>query len=144
MAVEDPPGFESYLHNENSESREHNHKFKLPEVIGILPIRNAVAYPGTVMPLSIGRERSKNLLADIKPNESIIGLVTQHNPQTDRPAFSNIYPIGTAASVLKLIKIPQGSINIIVHGIVRFKIVKPIATEPYLKAVVKQLDIQTK
>jgi ATP-dependent Lon protease len=144
MVVEDPPSFERYLHNENAELHEHNHELKLPDVIGILPIRNAVAYPGTVMPLAIGRERSKNLLADIKPNESIIGLVTQHNPETDKPDFNDIYSVGTVASVLKLIKIPQGSINIIVHGIARFKIVKPIATEPYLKAAVQPLSVKTK
>jgi ATP-dependent Lon protease len=144
MVIEDPTGFDPYLQNDTAELRDHNHELKLPEVIGILPIRNAVAYPGTVMPLAIGRERSKNLLADIKPNESIIGLVTQHNPETDKPNFSDIYSVGTLASVLKLIKTPQGSINIIVHGIVRFKIVKPVTTEPYLKATVQQLDVQTK
>ncbi|MBN1392888.1 MAG: endopeptidase La [Sedimentisphaerales bacterium] len=144
MVAGDPVGFDPYLQNEPAELREHNHEIKLPKVIGILPIRNAVAYPGTVMPLAIGRERSKNLLADIKPNESIIGLITQHNPETDRPNFGDIYSVGTLASVLKLIKTPQGSINIIVHGIVRFKIVKPVATEPYLKATVQQLNVQTK
>ena len=144
MALDDPTGFDPYLQNETTVLHEHNHKLKIPNVIGILPIRNAVAYPGTVMPLAIGRERSRNLLADIKPNESIIGLVTQHNPETDRPSFNDIYSVGTLASILKSIKTPQGSINIIVHGIVRFKISKPIATEPYLKAAVQQLYVQTK
>jgi len=144
MTPEDPVNLEYHLLNETGQSQEHNHKLKLPEVIGILPIRNAVAYPGTVTPLAIGRQRSKQLLADTKPNESIIGLVTQHNPETDRPGFNDIYPVGTAASVLKLIKIPQGSINIIVHGVARFKIIKPIATEPYLKAAVQLLSVKTK
>ena len=79
-------GTEQYLTGDN-QPRENNHEAKLPEEIGILPIRNTVAYPGTVTPLAIGRERSRALLADTKPNESIIGLVTQQNPQTDRPGF---------------------------------------------------------
>ncbi len=143
MMPEDPVNLEYHLLNETGPLHEHNHIFKLPETIGILPIRNAVAYPGTVTPLSIGRERSKQLLTETRPNESIIGLVTQHNPETNRPNFNDIYSVGTAASILKLIKIPQGSINIIVHGIARFKIVKPIATEPYLKATVQLLRVKT-
>jgi len=135
---------EQNLKNEAGQSHEHNHEFKLPEVIGILPIRNVVSFPGTVTPLAIGRERSRRLLADAEPNESIIGLVTQHNPETDRPDFSDIYPVGTAASVLKVIKIPHGTINVVVHSITRFKIVKPIATEPYLKAAVQLLDVKGK
>ncbi|MFH1614426.1 MAG: endopeptidase La [Planctomycetota bacterium] len=116
--------------------------FRLPEVIGILPIRNAVAYPGTVMPLAIGRDRSKRLLDDIVVNESIIGLVTQRDPQTEKPTPEQIYRIGTAASVLKIIKMPQGSVNIIVHGIARFRITEFVATEPYLKAKVKHLPVK--
>ncbi|HUS71841.1 MAG TPA: endopeptidase La [Sedimentisphaerales bacterium] len=144
MSAEEPTNLEHYLHNENPELRENNHEFKLPDTIGILPIRNAVAYPGTVTPLAIGRERSKALLADTRPNESIIGLVTQHNPKTDRPNFDDIYSIGTAASVLKITKMPQGSIHIIVHGIDRFKITERLTTEPYLKAAVELLSVKTK
>ncbi|MHC4160345.1 MAG: endopeptidase La, partial [Planctomycetota bacterium] len=134
--------FEQNSNNETGKSQEHNHEFELPEVMGILPIRNVVAFPGTVTPLAIGRERSRRLLADTEPNESIIGLVTQHNPETDRPDFNDIYRVGTAASVLKVIKIPRGTINVVVHGLARFKIIKPIATEPYLKAAVEHLDVK--
>jgi len=144
MSAEDPASLEPYLRNEKAELRENNHEFKLPDVIGILPIRNAVAYPGTVTPLAIGRKRSKALLADIKPNESVIGLVTQHNPETDRPNFDDIYSIGTAASVLKITKMPQGSIHIIVHGIARFTITERLTTEPYLKAAVKLLNVKAR
>ena len=115
-----------------------------PDELGILPIRNTVAYPGTVTPLTVGRERSKALLADTVPNESLIGLVTQRNPDTDKPGFGQLYTVGTAASVLKIIKMPQGSVNIFVHGIARFKIVKPVATRPYLKARIKMLPIKTR
>ena len=118
--------------------------FQLPSEIGILPIRSAVAYPGTVMPLAIGRERSKRLISDITPQETIFGLIAQKNPETDNPGAGDLYSVGTAASVLKVIKMPQGSVNIIVHGIARFRIKKIVTTEPYLKARVELLQTQTR
>ncbi len=144
MIKKDPDSIEHYLHDENKELREKNHELKLPEVLGILPIRNTVAYPGTVTPLAIGRQRSKALLADTKPNESIIGLVTQHNPKTDRPDFDDIYSVGTVASILKVIKMPQGLTHVVVHGIARFRIKKPIALEPYQKARVQLLNVKAR
>jgi len=142
MIAEDPTtGEPSTGKGEKADSRNNNQELKLPEVIGILPIRNVVAYPGTVTPLSIGREASKALLAEIQPNESIIGLLTQRNPQTEQPGFDDLYSVGTSAAVLKVIKMPQGSINIFVHGIARFKIIEPVAKEPYLKAKIQTLNI---
>ena len=84
VAEDDPVPIETFLHNGDGQTNENNQGFKLPDVIGILPIRNAVAYPGTITPLAIGRKRSKALLADTTPNESIIGLLTQRNPNTDK------------------------------------------------------------
>jgi len=106
--ADEPADLERYLQDENAELNQHNRKLRLPGVIGILPIRNAVAFPGTVTPLAIGRKRSQRLLADTKPNESIIGLVTQRNPETDRPNFNDIHSVGAAATVLKVIRMPQG------------------------------------
>jgi len=137
---EGPARFEPYPYDDDNQSNESNQRFKLPQVIGILPIRNAVAYPGTLTPLAIGRKRSKALLADTEPNESIIGLLTQRNPDTDRPDFDDLYSIGTAASVLKVTKLPQGSIHIVVHGIARFRVLEKVATKPYLKARIQPLN----
>jgi ATP-dependent Lon protease len=117
-------------------------EFKLPEEIGILPIRSAVAYPGTVMPLAIGRQRSKRLIADLSPQETIFGLVAQIDPDIEDPKPSDLYKVGTAASVLKVIRMPQGSINIVVHGIMRFRIVEFTATEPYLKAKIEPVEVR--
>ena len=118
--------------------------FKLPDEIGILPIRSAVAYPGTVMPLAVGRDRSKKLVTDIAPKETVFGLVAQKNPEIESPSPSDMYRVGTAASVLKVIQMPHGSVNIVVHGIARFEIVKFTATEPYLKAKVRLLPVQVR
>jgi ATP-dependent Lon protease len=145
MVEEDPvDDIGQLLHNENEHIRNNNHEFKLPDTISILPIRNAVSFPGTITPLAIGRNTSKALLADTKINESIIGLVTQRNPETETPTFGDLYSVGTAASVLKIIKMPQGSIHIVVHGITRFKIIETVATQPYLKARVRMLNVKTR
>jgi ATP-dependent Lon protease len=142
MISEEPENLQPFLSDDKMELRDNNTELKMPEVIGILPIRNVVAYPGTVTPLAIGRERSKALLADIRPNESVIGLVTQRNPETDKPDFKDLYSVGTTASVLKIFKMPQGSINIVVHGIGRFRIKEQIDSEPYLKARVELLEFK--
>ena len=142
--AEEGTDLDAYPAQEDAGAPEGDLSPTLPDVIGILPVRNTVAYPGTVTVLTVGRERSKALLADTVPNESLIGLVTQRNPDTDRPGFGQLYTVGTAASVLKVIKMPQGSVNIFVHGIARFKIVKPVATTPYLKARVRLLPVRTR
>jgi len=132
---------DSQLNQTNTPSEQ---EFRLPEIIGILPIRSAVAYPGTVMPLAIGRERSKRLIADIEPQKTIFGLVAQKNPDSEDPGMDDLYSVGTAASVLKVIRMPQGSINIIVHGIVRFRILEFIQKDPYLKARVQVIPTRTR
>jgi len=142
--AEDPDSIDIYLNSDSDPLQNMQNKLMLPDTIGILPIRNAVAFPGTVTPLAIGRQRSKRLLVDTKPNESLIGLLTQRNPQTDMPRFRDLYSIGTIASVLKIIKMPQGSIHVVVHGIARFKIVRPVATKPYLKARAILLDTKVR
>ena len=144
VGAEEARGVEHFLQDDDADSREHDREIALPKVIGILPVRNAVAFPGTVTPLAIGREKSKRLLEHTVPNESIIGLVAQRNPETDKPGFSDLYRVGVAASVLKVIKMPQGSINVVVHSIGRLAIVSPVATKPYLKARVRPLRVKAK
>ena len=144
VMAEETAHFQPYLYDDDNQSQENAQAFKLPEVVGILPIRNAVAYPGTIMPLAIGRKKSKALLADTEPNETIIGLLAQRNPETDRPDFDNLYSIGTAISVLKVTKLPQGSIHVVVHGIARFKIIEKVAIKPYLKARIQPLSTKVR
>jgi len=142
LTADEPVSIDPYIYDGDTELQPDNYKLRQPNIIGILPIRNVVSYPGTVTPLAIGRKRSKALLADIIPNESVIGLLTQRNPKVDVPGFKDLYTVGTTASVLKVIKLPQGSMHIVVHGIARFKIVETLSTKPYLKAKVKYLDVK--
>ncbi|MHC4231947.1 MAG: LON peptidase substrate-binding domain-containing protein, partial [Planctomycetota bacterium] len=126
------------------EENGNNHEYELPAEIGILPIRSAVAYPGTVMPLAVGRERSKRLIKDITPQDTIFGLLAQKNPDVENPGAKDLYTVGTVASVLKVIRMPQGSVNVVVHGITRFKVIRFTGTKPYLKARIKPLPVRVR
>lgn len=133
-----------YLNVDETSMSEAEHSFRLPEVIGILPIRSAVAFPGTVMPISVGRQQSRKLIEDVVPHETIFGLVAQRNAATEDPGPEDLYTVGTASSVLKVINMPHGTVNIIVHGIARFEIIEIVQVKPYIKARVRMLNGKTR
>lgn len=135
---------ESFLEGENTDSSEGPKEIELPEVIGILPVRNAVIFPGTVAPLAIGREKSRKLLENCRANETIIGLITQKKSDVENPGINDLYRVGTASSILKVIKMPQGTLNVIVHGLIRFKIIELVSTNPYIKVRIEPLAAKTK
>src|SRR3954449_11545406 len=74
----------------------------IPNLLPILPIRNIVVFPGTVMPLNVGRQKSKNLLDEVMPGEKIIGVLTQRNPDAEDPRQPDLNPVGVACMILKL------------------------------------------
>jgi len=144
MADDESVAVEAYINDEDQTLQDSNREVKPPEIIGILPIRNTVAYPGTVTPLAIGRQRSKALLAETEPNQTPIGLLTQRRPDIEEPRFKDLYSVGTLASVLKVVKMPHGSINIFAHGLARFRIKRRITSKPYLKAKIEVLDVKAR
>src|SRR2546427_12948985 len=93
-------------------------RVSIPNVLPILPIRNIVVFPGTVMPLNVGRPKSKALLDEVMPAEKLIGVVTQRNPDVEDPKMEDLYSVGAACMILKLFKLPDGNQSIIVHGLV--------------------------
>ncbi|MBN1972311.1 MAG: endopeptidase La [Sedimentisphaerales bacterium] len=143
MPGEESITIEPYLYGGDNKPQS-NRGIEQPEVIGILPVRNVVVFPGTVTPLAIGRKESRALIGDISQNDSAIGLLVQKKPDLDSPGFDDLYSVGTTVSVLKVIKLPQGPMHIVVHGISRFKVVKIVSTKPYLKAKVQYLNASIK
>ncbi len=135
---------EPFFDGESTDSIDSLKEIELPEVIGILPIRNAVIFPGTVAPLAIGRQKSRKLLESSKVTGTIIGLVTQKKPEIDNPKISDLYRIGTASSVLKVVKMPHGTLNVIIHGLIRFRILELVATNPFIKVRIEPLTVKTK
>lgn len=144
LSLVDIVNIEPYFSNGHSDSPEKPFEFELPDTIGILPVRNAVIFPGNITPLAIGRERSRKLLEKIETNRTIIGLLTQKNPNVETPMPKDLYKVGIAASVLKIVKMPQGTVNIIVHGLIRFRITRMVSTKPYLRAKIEPLIFKTK
>ncbi len=103
----------------------------IPSEIPILPLRNSVLYPGAYIPLSVGRKKSVNLVEDALKKDKIIGVVTQRSPMTEDPLWTDVYGYGTAAKIVKTFKVNQDTENLVVEGLVRFKIVEGLRTEPY-------------
>src|SRR3954454_7973040 len=80
-------------------------RLTIPNLLPILPIRNIVVFPGTVMPLNVGRQKSKNLLDEVMPGEKLIGVITQRNPDVEDPQLGDLNSVGVACTILKLFKL---------------------------------------
>src|SRR5688500_16525659 len=115
-------------------------KLTLPNVLPILPIRNIVVFPGTVMPLNVGRPKSKALLDEVMPGEKIIGVCTQRNADHEDPGFADLYKVGVACMILKLFKMPDGNQSIIVHGLTRFRLIEVVQAEPFALGRIEVLE----
>ncbi len=137
--AEESASMEPYFHPDSPDLVGQEDSVAIPAEIGILPLRNVVGFPGTVIPLAVGRPSSKALLTSLDPSRPLIGLLAQREPDVDEPGFDDLYSIGTVASVLKSIKLPQGSVHLVVHGITRFKVAGRLGAQPYLRARIKPL-----
>jgi ATP-dependent Lon protease len=113
---------------------------RIPEELSILPVRGFVVFPGTIMPLNVRRPASIELLDDTLPRTKVIGLVTQRDEAKDDPAPQDLYPIGTAALVLKMIRQADDHVLIIAQGLRRFRLRKIVATSPFVRAEVDLLE----
>ncbi len=111
----------------------------VPSEAPILPIRNMVIFPGTVVPLAIGREKSRRLISDVLPSERVIITVSQKDPDVDDPAPCDLYDVGTAVMILKVLSLEEGSQSIIVHGLTRIRITEWLAEKPYLHGRIEVL-----
>src|SRR5688500_12244702 len=112
----------------------------LPNVIPVLPIRNIVVFPGTVMPLNVGRAKSKALLDEVMPGEKMVGVVTQRNADVEDPAYNDLYTVGVACMILKLFKLPDGNQSIIVHGLARYRLLEIVQNEPFTTGRIEVLE----
>src|SRR5882672_6455855 len=115
-------------------------KLTIPNVLPILPIRNIVVFPGTVMPLNVGRKKSKSLLDEVMPGEKVIGVITQKNPDVEDPQYGVLHTVGVACMILKLFKLPDGNQSIIVHGLTRFRLLSLEQTDPFLLGRIEVLE----
>lgn len=117
-----------------------NKKVITNEIMPIIPLRNTVVFPHQVIPLAVGREKSLNLLKDLGAETKIIGLIAQQDGRVEEPKIKDLYTWGTAAMILKMFKMPDGSEQLIVQGLYRFKMIQLQQEEPFFKAVVSQVS----
>ncbi len=105
---------------------------KIPHELSILPLRDTVAFPNIVTPLVVAREKSVKLINDVLSGDRMLGLVAQKNSEVEEPTPDDIFSYGTAASILRMLKFPDGSLRVLVQGISRIKLLKLEQEDPYL------------
>ncbi|WP_439554158.1 endopeptidase La [Flavobacterium macrobrachii] len=122
------------------EDEEEMSKEELPLSLPILPLRNTVLFPGVVIPITAGRDKSIKLINDANAGNKIIGVVAQKNEADEDPTKNDIHPVGTVAKILRVLKMPDGNITVILQGKKRFEIDTVTTEVPYLKASVKEVE----
>jgi ATP-dependent Lon protease len=113
---------------------------KVPETLPILPLRNTVLFPGVIIPITVGRDKSMKLVRDIYQKTKIIGTVAQKDPNIDDPGPEEMFKVGTVAQLLRILEMPDGSTSVIIQGKKRFRMNEIISSEPYYIARVSALE----
>ncbi|MBC8265647.1 MAG: endopeptidase La [Flavobacteriales bacterium] len=115
-------------------------KEKTPKTLPILPLRNTVLFPGVIIPITIGRDRSIKLIKDTYKGNRTIGVLAQKDPNIETPKKEDLNRVGTVAHILKMLRMPDGNITAIIQGRKRFEIEEFVQTDPYFKAKVNRLN----
>jgi len=111
-----------------------------PDVLPILPLRNTVLFPGVIIPITIGRDRSVKLIKAAEAGNKTIGIVSQKDFDTELPELKDLNEVGTVAHILKMLKMPDGNITAVIQGRKRFKIKEMVQNEPFYKARISDLQ----
>ena len=120
------------------EDEEIINKEDIPEILSILPLRNTVLFPGVVIPITAGRDKSIQLINDANKGDKVIGVVAQRDEDVEDPTSEDIYKTGVVAQILRVLKMPDGNTTVIIQGKKRFQINELIQEQPYLKAKVQE------
>ncbi|HLT88642.1 MAG TPA: endopeptidase La [Sphingobacterium sp.] len=123
----------------SSQDEEEMTKADIPEILPILPLRNTVLFPGVVIPITVGRDKSIKLVKEAYKGDRTIGVVSQKDMNIEEPTLDQLHKIGTAASIIKILQMPDGNTTVIIQGKQRFKITEMVAADPYLKAKVERV-----
>jgi ATP-dependent Lon protease len=123
-----------------TEEEESMNTQEFDEELPILPLRNNVLFPGVVIPITVGRDKSIKLIQEANKGNKIIGVVSQKDQEAEAPEFGDLHKTGTVAQIIRLLKMPDGSSTAIIQGKRRFKMIEQTSAEPYLKAKVQLLS----
>lgn len=121
----------------STEDEEEMNNEEMPEVLSILPLRNTVLFPGVVIPITVGRDKSIKLIRDANKGNRMIGVVAQQDVGIEDPNFNQLNKIGTIALIIKMLQMPDGNTTVIIQGKKRFVLKDEVQSEPYIKATVE-------
>lgn len=110
----------------------------IPEILSILPLRNTVLFPGVVIPITVGRDKSIKLVKEAYKGSKTIGVVSQKDMTVEDPSFDQLNSIGTVANIIKILQMPDGNTTVIIQGKQRFQLIEEVQNEPYIKAKVER------
>ncbi|MGJ8666145.1 MAG: endopeptidase La [Patiriisocius sp.] len=123
----------------STEDEEEMNNEELPEILPILPLRNTVLFPGVVVPITAGRDKSIKLINETNKGNKIIGVVSQKVEGEEEPGIDDINTVGTVAKILKVLKMPDGNTTVIIQGKKRFEVNQVMTTEPFMTATVRSV-----
>ena len=123
-----------------TEDEEEIERERVPHVLPILPLRNTVLFPGVVVPISAGRDASIRLINEVNETTKTIGVVAQTDENTEIPEAKDVYRLGTVARILRVLKMPDGNVTIIIQGKKRFQIEGIVEEKPYIKAAITEVS----
>jgi len=123
-----------------AEEEENMNKASYPSELPILPLRNNVLFPGVVIPITVGRDKSIKLIQEANKASKIIGVVSQKNQDKEVPEFNDLHKVGTVAQIIRLLKMPDGSSTVIIQGKRRFEMLEPVSMDPYITAKINLLE----
>ena len=109
-----------------------DHQLEFPAALPVLPLKETVVFPQSMSPLAIGQERSVRLIDDVVAGDRLLVLVTARDAAIEAPTWNDIFEVGTVALVHKMIKVPDGTLRILVQGIERVRLESRLDTDPYL------------
>jgi len=124
----------------NEEEEDGNDLQPIPDELPILPLRNTVLFPGVVIPITVGRDKSIKAVSDAYKTDKLVGVVAQKDSNIEEPSVSDLEAVGTVAKIVKLIKMPDGGTTIIIQGRKRFQIESITTEDPYFKARISLLE----
>ena len=121
----------------SSEDEEEMNNELTPDILSILPLRNTVLFPGVVIPITVGRDKSIKLIRDANKGKRMIGVVAQQDVAIEDPTFNQLNTVGTVALIIKMLQMPDGNTTVILQGKKRFLLKEEVQSEPYIKASVE-------
>lgn len=124
----------------SQEDEEEMNNEQTPDILSILPLRNTVLFPGVVIPITVGRDKSIKLIKDAYRGERIIGVVSQKDVGIEDPQFEQLNQVGTVALIIKMLQMPDGNTTVIIQGKQRFRLNEAVQTDPYIKASIQKFE----